>query len=116
MFDPTVASDEKMLDLYNEVTKEATNRWKRAMRDGGQLIARRNKEKQILQGVCAAHQREIGYRTVDRRTRPISNNQRVGQSSHQHRCKQSTMEIQHLKKETNKLRNYIVKQSGTIKM
>jgi hypothetical protein len=60
MFNPTVASDEKMLDLYNEVTKEVTNIWKRAMRDGAQLIARRNKEKQILQECALLAKEKLG--------------------------------------------------------
>jgi len=49
MFDATVASDEQMIGLYSEVTKEPTNRWKRAMKYGSWLISMRNKEKKILQ-------------------------------------------------------------------
>jgi len=43
-FDPSVAH-EHMLDLYAQVTKEATNRWKRALKDGSLLTTRRNNEK-----------------------------------------------------------------------
>jgi hypothetical protein len=51
IFDPTVMSDEQMMDLYNEVSKEVTNRWKRASRDDTRLAARKNKEKQVLKDV-----------------------------------------------------------------
>jgi hypothetical protein len=31
-FDPTFMSNEQIMDLYNEVSKEATNRWEKALR------------------------------------------------------------------------------------
>jgi hypothetical protein len=58
------------------------------MRDGIDLqqegIRRTN-----IEGLCVSFQRETGYRTSNKRNRPISNNQRVGRSSHQHRLQQS---------------------------
>jgi len=45
IFDPSMASNAQILNLYHEVEKESTSRWKRAMKDGDQLIERKDKEK-----------------------------------------------------------------------
>jgi hypothetical protein len=42
-FDPIVASDEQIMDLYNEVFKEVTNRWKKSLSERMQIRERRNK-------------------------------------------------------------------------
>jgi hypothetical protein len=49
-----------VIDLYNEVNKEVTNIWKRDMRDDAQLIARRNKEKQILKDCALLTKEKLG--------------------------------------------------------
>jgi hypothetical protein len=41
IFDPSVASDAQILNLYNEVTKESTSIWKREMKDGDRTIRKK---------------------------------------------------------------------------
>jgi hypothetical protein len=59
-FNPTVTSDEQIMDLYNEVSKEATNRWKKALSERTQIKARRIKEKQILNNYINLAKEKLG--------------------------------------------------------
>jgi hypothetical protein len=92
-----------MIDLYNKVAKEATNIWKKAMRDGSQLIAWINKDKQIPQECAHLTKDKLGIYQLKEGRYPLEDIKGLVEEvidTGEKNC----MEIQHLKRENKEIR------------
>jgi hypothetical protein len=70
-FNRLVVSDEKIMDLCNGISKEATNRWKKALRERTRIREIRNKEKEILKKYFFLAKAKLGIDHLTKGDNPL---------------------------------------------
>jgi hypothetical protein len=85
-----------MLNLYSEVTKEATNRWKRDLKDSVQLTTRRNNEKKIVNHCTLITKEKLGIEHPTEGVDPLEAIKSLVEEVI-YTCANNQLEIQHLR-------------------
>jgi hypothetical protein len=97
------------------VTKEATNRWKRVAQDGARLVARRNKEKQVLKELYYWQREKLGIDQLTEGVDPLETIKQLVELVIS-TCANNQVEIHHLRQENRDLKQLHIrvseKQSG----